>query len=156
MTAFADASAVVKLYAEEPGSQEVSRWRVLVVASVTRVEVSAALWRKQRLGELSTQDARTLVSAFLADWAAPGPDVPSYVPVAMSGPVADTAVMLCGTHGLRAYDAVQLASAMLARRADAGIDIFLATDKALLRAAAAEGFDVPEVGSRGWAPRGCR
>jgi hypothetical protein len=34
------ATRVVKLYAEEPGSQAVSGWRVLVVASATRVEVA--------------------------------------------------------------------------------------------------------------------
>lgn len=145
MTAFADASAIVKLYAEEPGSDAMSARDVIVVSAISRVEVTAALWRKHRIGDLSPTEARVLVDAFLADWAATSGDTPAYVPVAVGPAVLDTAVALCGVHGLRAYDAVQLASAVQARDADPAIDAFLAADVALVRAAAAAGFDVPEL-----------
>jgi uncharacterized protein len=59
--------------------------------------------------------------------------------------VLSSAVSLCGVHGLRAYDAVQLGSAVIARAADPTIDSFLAADQALVRAAAAEGFEIPDV-----------
>jgi predicted nucleic acid-binding protein len=153
VTAFADASALVTLYADEPGHEDIAGRDVLVVSAVSRVEVPAALWRKQRTGELTAGKARVLVDDFLATWdagATPAGDVrdddhaPAYLPVRASNPVLDAAVRLCGVHGLRAYDAVQLASATTAREADAGIDTFLAFDRALVLAAEAEGFAVPD------------
>jgi predicted nucleic acid-binding protein len=155
VTAFADASALVTLYADEPGHDVIAGRDVLVVSALSRVEVPAALWRKQRTGELTAGKARVLVDDFLAAWddgATNTVDVrdddriPAYLPVRASTSVLDAAVRLCGVHGLRAYDAVQLASATAARAADDGIDTFLALDRALTRAAAAEGFTVPERG----------
>ena len=49
---FADSSALVKLYADEPGHEQVRQPMHLVVAQLARVEVPSAIWRKQRLGEL--------------------------------------------------------------------------------------------------------
>jgi uncharacterized protein len=43
-------------------------------------------------------------------------------------------------HPLRAYDAVQLASAEAAREADSGVDLFATFDRALATVAAGEGF----------------
>ncbi|MDQ1614972.1 MAG: uncharacterized protein QOJ60_911 [Actinomycetota bacterium] len=145
MTAFADTSAVVKLYADEPGSAAVRAHTVLVASAVTRVEVVAALWRKQRIGDLSASDTRLLIDAFLAEWTAAVDGGPDYIPVQVGHAVLSSAVSLGGVHGLRAYDAVQLGSAVVARAADPTIDSFLAADQALVRAAAAEGFDVPSV-----------
>lgn len=54
------------------------------------------------------------------------------VAVAARGPVLEDAARLVATHALRAYDAVQLASARAARQADAG----------LRTAAANEGFSL--------------
>lgn len=158
MTVFEDASAIVARYASEPGRQQVPRASVVVVSSVSRVEVASAIWRKQRIGELSPSQARTLVDAFGADLAAlpEHPDLPdppdhirpadadtvTYLPVAVDTAVLDAAVALCGVHGLRAYDAVQLASAVRARAADSSVTEFVTYDVALHRAAAAEGFRV--------------
>ena len=144
MTAFADASALVKLYADEPGSDRVRRHDVLVVSALSRVEVTAAIWRKHRIGDLTADDARVLVDGFLADWAQAGDGTPEFIPVGVGPDVIGLAVRLCGVHGLRAYDSVQLGTAVLARHAEAAIDTFLAADRALTRAAAAEGFSVPE------------
>jgi predicted nucleic acid-binding protein len=60
--------------------------------------------------------------------------------VAASSDVLDTAVTLCGVHGLRAYDAIQLASAVRARAVDATLTELVTYDVSLHRAAAAEGF----------------
>ena len=95
------------------------------------------------MGDLTAEDVRILVDAFLADWANSG-DGPGLVPIRVGPDVLDQAVRLCGIHGLRAYDSVQLGSAVLARQADAGIDRFLAADRSLQRAAAVEGFTVSE------------
>jgi len=47
---------------------------------------------------------------------------------------------LAGTHGLRAYDAVQLATARAVRTADPGLITFIAYDKTLNAAARENGF----------------
>ncbi len=47
MSVFADSSALVKLYADESDHELVRRIDVLIVSQVARVEVPAALWRKQ-------------------------------------------------------------------------------------------------------------
>lgn len=145
MTAFADASAIVKLYADEPGSDLVRLEQHFVVSALSRVEVASAIWRKHRLGELSSAEARLLVDAFLADWAGSGHVPPTFVPVSPTASVLDSAVSLCGVHGLRASDSVQLASALAARAAAGEVRVFLGFDAALSRAAAAEGFGVNHV-----------
>ncbi len=136
---FADSSALVKLYADEPGAALVRRVGPVVVSSLARVEVPAALWRKHRTGELSAQDAGLLASEFAADWHEPaGP----FVPVAVHGQVLERAAALVAGHGLRAYDGVQLACAGAAREADPQVDGFLCFDASLNEAAAREGFQL--------------
>lgn len=137
MTAFADSSALVKLYADEPDARLVRRHRLLVVSVVARVEVPAALWRKSRLGQLAVEDAGVLVQDFEADWTAPDGRM---LPIGLRPAVLDDAAGLAGTHGLRAYDAIQLACARAARDADAGVEVFLCVDGELRQAAAREGF----------------
>jgi predicted nucleic acid-binding protein len=137
LTAFADSSAVVKLYADEDGSTVVRRRRVLVVSALARVEVPAALWRKHRMGELSAADAGVLTAAFEFDWYAPEG---ALLPVAAHAAVLEQAAGLVPRHGLRAYDAVQLASAIAARMADPQVDEFLCFDDVLSAAAGREGW----------------
>ena len=137
MTAFADSSALVKLYANEAHASEVRKRDLFVVASVARVEVPAALWRKVRMGELAEGDAAVLTRVFETDWNDVGG---LFVIVALVPRVLEDAARLVATHGLRAYDGVQLASALAARASDPQIDEFATYDKGLLAAAAAEGF----------------
>ena len=146
MTAFGDTSAVVKLYADEADSEVVRREPHLVVSMLTRVEVTSALWRKHRVGELSAYEARLLVDTFLIDWTGVRSTGPTLLPVRPAASVLDAAVSLCGVHGLRAYDAVQLATAIRSRAADSGVGEFMTYDIALHRAAAAEGFQVNPIG----------
>lgn len=138
MTVFADSSALVKRYADEPGAKAVRALSFLVVSALARVEVPAALWRKTRIGELSTEQAGHLCSAFAVDYA----DAGLMVAVAAGTTVLDDAARLVATHALRAYDAVQLASARAARQVDGQIDAFVCFDVDLRRAAAAEGFSL--------------
>jgi len=137
LTAFADSSAVVKRYADEAGSDEVRALPLLVVSALARVEVPAALWRKQRAGHLSAEDAGILTSFFEQDWY--DEDGPFAV-VPANAEVLELAAQLAPTRGLRAYDSVQLASAVAARSADPSIDQFACFDEDLRAAAAAEGF----------------
>lgn len=135
MTVFADSSAVVKLYADEPGAQLVRGVDLLVVAALARVEVPAALWRKSRTGELAVADAAVLSDAFAHEWGSP-----RFVVVAVGAELLRYAAGLVARHGLRAYDGVQLACAVAARRADPGIDTVACFDRELTEAAVREGF----------------
>lgn len=139
MTVFADSSALVTLYADEPGRKAFTAGPI-VVSQLARVEVPAALWRKQRLGDLQPDDARILVDDFEADYFGTADEPPRFAAVALTPGVLDGAARLCATHGLRAYDAVQLSSALSARLADPACADFAAYDHALRRAAAAEGL----------------
>lgn len=139
MSAFADSSALVKLYADEPGFEAVRDRRTYVVSALARVEVPAALWRKQRMGELPAEACSLLVRAFTADLLTGG-SATRLLGVAITDRVLTDAARLTGSRGLRAYDAVQLACARAARAADPEITTFACFDRALSDAAAAEGF----------------
>lgn len=139
MTVFADSSAVVKLYADEVDAALVRSHTHYVVSTIARVEVPAALWRKNRLGELSTEDAVLLAAEFGADWHdVDGP----FMPVFVQGQVLEDAAGLVARHGLRADDGVQLACAVAARDADPSVEAFLCFDGQLSSAAGREGFQL--------------
>lgn len=114
--------------------------QALAVSALARVEVPAAIWRKHRLGELDAPSARTLTQAFEADWHGSAEAGPRFAAVAASPRVLDDAAARAASHALRAYDAVQLASAVAAREADPGCILFACFDEALRSAAAADGF----------------
>lgn len=140
MTVFADSSALVKLYADEPGHEHVHALSGLVVSQLARVEVPSAVWCKQRLGELDPGAARLLTSAFEADWSGTAEEPPRFSVVTPTVAVLEGAARLCAVHGLRAYDAVQLACALATRDAVLECRTVAAFDRQLRAAAAAEGF----------------
>ncbi len=140
MIVFADSSAVVKLYADEQHHQLVRSQGSFVVSALARVEVPAAIWRKHRIGELDPADAAVLVAAFEADYHGSSHDQPRFGVVAATATVLETASRLVGVHGLRAYDAVQLASAKAAAEAIPDCRTLAVFDDSLRSAAAKEGF----------------
>lgn len=146
---FLDSSALVKRYAVEEGSDEVLAIKTVVVSALALVEVTAALWRKARTGQLSDADAAVLATAARRDLGGGNPEL-DVVRVPLRPPVLDAAAQLAGRQGLRAYDAVQLASALVVHRLapdeHAG---FLTYDAALRAAGAREGLPVLEPGGRG-------
>jgi len=140
MSHFADSSALVKLYADEAGFEAVRDLSALVVSQLARVEVPAAIWRKHRTSELTSGQAATLAAEFEADWFGDDEAAPRFAIVAVVAGVLDDAARLAAAHGLRAYDAVQLASALRVAAADPNFGGFAAYDRALRTAAAAEGL----------------
>lgn len=140
MIAFADSSALVKLYADEQDHEMVRSIGTLVVSALARVEVPAALWRKQRIGELDADDATILTSAFEADYHCAGDRSARFAVVAAGPAILAAAAGIAATRGLRAYDAVQLASALAAREAEPSCERFSCFDAQLRQAAAASGF----------------
>jgi uncharacterized protein len=140
VSTFADSSAVVKLYADEADHAVIRGEIGLVASQLARVEVPAALWRKVRTGQLAAEDAGLLVAEFEADYFGTQDEAPRFAAVAVNSTLLDAAAQLAAVHSLRAYDAVQLASARAAAAADPSCRTFAAFDAQLRAAAAAEGF----------------
>ena len=140
MTLFADTSAVVKLYVPEVGAEALPVGEAMVITELTRVELPSAIWRKSRNGDLSVEDASTLVSAFELDYYGDDVDQPRFAVVRLTDPVLAEAARLVAVSDLRSSDAIQLASAVQARRVDETIASFTTFDARLRPAAAAHGF----------------
>ncbi len=139
MTAFLDSSAIVKRYADEPESHLVQAVSEPVFASdLAAVEVPAALWRKHRVDEISASEAQTLCQRFLADVSVSSLNR-NTVLMRVSEDILHEAIGLVARHPLRAYDAVQLASALAASRLMGGCT-FGCFDRQLSTAAAIEGL----------------
>ncbi len=72
MIAYLDASALVKRYVEETGTEEVSRLisgsEVVGTAATARVEVAAALSKAKQIGILTHEEALLALEAFRSDW----------------------------------------------------------------------------------------
>jgi predicted nucleic acid-binding protein len=143
VTVYADPSAIVKLYADEVDHDVVrSISGPPVVSVIARIEVHSALWRKNRLGELTDDDVAVLSDEFESDWWGVDERDGAFIAVAATDAVLDLAVELAARHGLRAYDAVQLASAISARAAESSITTFACFDAELRAAAMREGFSL--------------
>ncbi len=140
MTAFADSSALVKLYVDETGHEIVRAFPTLVISALARVEVVAAIWRKQRIDELTVEDAGLLTAAFEFDYYGDDDVMPRFLVIDVVDDVLDQAALVAARHGLRAYDAVQLATALSAQSEVPEIDTMLAFDVQLRRAATVEGL----------------
>jgi len=130
----------VKLYADEPGHRPIRALDALVVSALVRVEVPSALWRKARTGELPDAAAGTLVNAFELDFHGEHDSDPRFAIVALTESVLIAAAREAARHALRAYDAVQLASAVAVREVDPRCSHFACFDTELRRAAGREGF----------------
>lgn len=112
------------------------------MSALCRVEVPSALWRKQRVGELSAADAGLLARAFERDFHGTSAEPPRFSAVTVDAAVLEDAVRLVGAHAVRACDAVQLACALTARAADPGCASFACFDQRLRVVAAVRGFEL--------------
>lgn len=140
MIAYLDASALVKRYVVERGSRGTisltAECDMIATSTVTRAEVAAALAKAARTGLVTETRARRAQRSFAADW-------PDLVRVPVTEALVERAETLAWDHGLRGYDAVQLASA-LAWQESVGTEIVLATfDQQLWEAA-------PKAGATAW------
>jgi predicted nucleic acid-binding protein len=130
----------VKLYADEPGHRPIRALGTLVVSAIARVEVPSALWRKARTGELEDAAAGILVSAFEFDFHGDPDSDPRFAIVSLTEPVLVAGAREAARHALRAYDAVQLASALAVREIDPRCSHFACFDAELRGAASRAGF----------------
>lgn len=139
---FADTSADVKLYRNEPGAAEV---RALVqpddgiaISEFTLLEFPSAFYGMVRQGLIEPVHAEARIALFRQD-------IGNYEVIRLTTELLAEAERLLTRHavaqGLRPPDAVQLASAQAAR-ALAEVDSFLTTDSVLGECAALCGFKV--------------
>ena len=148
---FVDSSALVKRYVNETGSVWLSglispaAGNDIYIARITTVEVIAALTRRARGGTIVAADASAACLLFRND-------LPhDYEIVEMTETLLKRAMTLAETHGLRGYDAVQLAAAceVNAFCAASGLSplTFVSADRELNAAATGEGLlvDNPNV-----------
>lgn len=139
MNLYLDSSALLRQYLNRKGATETDAVRASAaevgVASVTRVEVAAALNRLSFGGGIEAFDASRALG-HLDD------DLLDLWEIPINDDVLQRAYTLALRHRLKGYDAVQLAAASCWQEA-LGSPLTLATFDALLWAAAqAEGFTV--------------
>jgi predicted nucleic acid-binding protein len=138
--AYLDASALVKRYLVERGSRETialtADSEMIATSIVTRAEVAAAFAKAARMGLVTQDRARSAQRSFAGDW-------PDLVRVPVTEALVEWAETLAWDHGLRGYDAVQLASALMCQES-VGTEILLATFDQQLREAA------PKAGVKAW------
>jgi uncharacterized protein len=143
MIYYADTSALVKRHVAEAGRTwdrsitHPATGSTIFTAQISTVELYNALNRRLREKSISALRYSRLISIINHTWSL------QYLVIALTTPVLDTAKQLVERHPLRAYDAVQLAAAIHARRtlpAQSSSITFLSADTRLLVAAQAEGF----------------
>jgi uncharacterized protein len=138
---FADSSALVAHY--DPGEDDVLPSDQAVTASaLARVEVVSALSRKIDDGAVDRILGGALIRQFQVDWHGGPSSAPRFRTVALGAKLLERAAGIVVDHRLRTLDAIQLASALVARSAEPECQTMVVLDERLRWAAAAEGFDL--------------
>lgn len=141
---FIDSSALVKRYVPETGSSWIqsitdrATSNYLGVTRITWVEVNSAFARRQREGSLEVDELNIIEQKFRYDF------FNQYDIIEVDRAICEVAGQLVLKHLLRAYDAVQLASALrcrsgLTQTPDTQL-IFVSADNRLLNIAQTEGL----------------
>ena len=143
MIYFLDASALVKRYVAERGSDVVRglvrRHRPLAASRISSVEIPAAVWKRARSGDVASDAAKRIAARV-------GSDLAEMRVVEVRAGLLERAADLVARRPLRAYDAVQIASAAwLATETGLAIT-FTCADAGLAQVAKAEGLRVLRVG----------
>ena len=139
MMLYLDSSALVKCHLAERDSKQVidltERAEVLSTSLLSRTEVAAAVAKAVRLGSLSAESGRKAQRAFLGQWK-------DLAKIPVTEALLSRADTLAWDCALRAYDAVQLASA-LTWQESVGMPVTLATfDRQLWEAGQKAGMAV--------------
>lgn len=143
---FFDSSALIKRYARETGTGWVmdlcrrSSGNAIFIARITPVEAAAGLAKQQRTGSLSEPEFDNAVNRLMR-----GIDE-RFAFIEISRRLINYAVPLVRRHGLRGFDAIQLAAALdiSYERTSVGLKevIFVSSDEKLNNAALAENLRV--------------
>jgi uncharacterized protein len=131
---YVDTSALVKLYVEETGTEDVSTWvrdaGLVATARIAYAEARAAFARHRREGALTPALLRRVVAQLDADWS-------RYTVLEITDALVRNAGRLAERHALRGFDAMHLAAAAELRESD-GTVAFACFDERLNRAARRE------------------
>jgi hypothetical protein len=143
-TYFLDTSALVKRYVAEVGSAWVtalsdpSAGNVCQIAAATQVELLAALYRRVRIGSLPLVQAQRLEQQFRHELAT------HFQVIGLNTAIVADAMRLVAALPLRAYDALQLATALYLHTLGQPLGLpaptFLSSDQSLNQAALSQGL----------------
>jgi hypothetical protein len=141
-----DSSAIVKRYINEVGTvwvmatTDLAAGHEIVVSLLARAEVPAAIFKRRREGSITAPDAQKAADDFSKDFNR------QYQPMDVTRATVEHAAVLAERHGLRGYDAVQLATALEAQAVCDSLGlprlIFVSADRQLNTAAQSEGLSV--------------
>ena len=147
---FFDTSAIAKRYVTETGSEwgkiqcEPATGNTIILSHATLVEAVAAFCRKARQQDFSQRISETDRDRHIKLFRQDAEE--QYYVIRVTKPICLRAGNLCRSYKLRAYDAVQLATALIMnerliidRRTSL---IFVSADVDLLNVAEAEGLDI--------------
>lgn len=139
MVRFWDTSALVPLVVEEAPSTACRRLlrdkATIAVWALTRTEMTSAVWRRRRAGDLEASAMQRVlerIAALAAHW----------TEITDLDLVRDRAERLLGQHALRSADALQLAAALVLTRERPRNHDLVTADGDLACAAISEGFRV--------------
>ena len=144
---FFDSSALVKFYVEETGTAWVRSFtdaeaNIIHVSSLAEVETVSALTRRLNRRDIDQAEFDEACDDLQQDFAT------QYRIVVLTEAIIRNAASLARKHGLRAYDAVQLAAARETSRITAKVEVtqltVVSADAELNAAAIAEGLNVED------------
>jgi predicted nucleic acid-binding protein len=132
MNLYMDASALVKRYIQENGSQDVKAWieaaDMVLTGLITRVEVAAAIARASRMNLISPDESLAALRLFRSEWE-------SFYRLPITENTVVRGDSLAVEHDLRGYDATHLACALIWQET-LGMPVTLASfDSQLIEAA---------------------
>jgi predicted nucleic acid-binding protein len=135
---YLDSSALVKRYILEVGSDEVkqllSEADSAGTAWISLVEVVAGLAKAARFNALTPEEADSAIRSFRDDWL-------DFRRLQITESLLERAADLARQHGLRGYDAVQLAAATVWQDSLEERILLVSYDRQLWLAAQKEGLD---------------
>jgi predicted nucleic acid-binding protein len=134
---YLDTSSLVKLYVDELHAEQVREWvaaaEIVATSRLAYPETLSAFTRRHRSGDFTAAEFATLVGTFTNEW---------HTFAALDFDEIAAGEMVC-RHGLRSFDAVHLASALLLTADQGALDLaFSSFDEQLNRAATAEGITI--------------
>ena len=139
MNLYADTSALVKRYIQEIGSKQVAelfyQFPVIGTAALTKAEMASAMSKAVRLGFVNEAKMSIAWQDFLSHW-------PTYIRLPVSIGTVERAASLIWLHGLRAFDAIHLANALIWKDLLDDEIVFACFDNNLVNAASREGLQI--------------
>lgn len=140
MVVYLDTSSLVKLYVEEEDSHKVAELvrssKVTATSLVAYAEARAAFSRRFRENAFTANGYKALILGFNEDWH-------KYMIVRVTKELVVKAGDIAETHGLRAFDAIHLSSAIILRQQLSSPVIFSCADLKLREASQRERLDQP-------------